>query len=102
MTKYPEIKEFRRLIRSSRNYIKIISRKTITTNITQTKDPKLASDLAKFVISNRDKRYQKGHDENGNSGTGSMVVKFAAGKSPFIKPEDDLSGKQQVEENFDN
>ena len=62
--KYPQIEVFREGVKRARNFIKLISRRTLVTAIKDRQDVS----SAKYVISNRDKRYQGGIDENGNRG----------------------------------
>lgn len=93
LDEFPEILEFRKQIKKAMQYIKIIARKTLVEAVVTKKDV----NSAKYIISNRDKRYQGGLDENGDNPTKKVVFKFDIEPSPFIQPKD---AKKEVEKEY--
>lgn len=88
---YPELLEFRKQIKKAMQYIKIVARKTLVEAVVTKKDV----NSAKYIISNRDKRYQGGVDENGDAPTKKIVFKFDVEPSPFIQPVNRTSEKEK-------
>ncbi len=82
LDEFPEVLEFRKQIKKAMQYIKIAARKTLVEAVVTKKDV----NSAKYIISNRDKRYQGGVDENGDAPTKKIVFKFDVEPSPFIQP----------------